>query len=297
MALAMLAKYAPDPDFREVLRRYGPRVIPPVAQSDPAPEALAALRSKAEKSWKERLAQGMLAASRESGQGTIRLIKADGIERVEALNSSSTTFVQFLPMYDLLHLGRVLGRGHTPTTGELAWAVVDGAFVVADVLSLSALQPQGAVAAEAARSELRAASREAVERAARELTEEAADAAGKAAARETAEASAERVARWWAVRQAGGLYQVLRRMPEALPHMTLQQLTRMAGPLCGKAGLRLSTWAPVRLVKDGASTLLAVPQKAWVECLGHNALAAGVGYGAMLKMEEFLQSKRPATAN
>ncbi len=42
MALAMLAKYAADATFREILRRHGPSVIPPVAQSDPAPEALAA---------------------------------------------------------------------------------------------------------------------------------------------------------------------------------------------------------------------------------------------------------------
>jgi hypothetical protein len=294
MALAMLAKYAPDPDFREILRRYGPRVIPPVAQSDPAPEALAALRTKAEKSWKERLAQGMLAASRDSGQATIRLIRADGIERVESLNSSSTSLVQFLPMYDLLHLGRVLGRGHTPTTGELAWAVVDGAFVVADVLSLSALAPQGAVAAEAARSELRAASREAVERAGRELTEEATDAAGKAVARETAEASAERVARWWAVRQAGGTYQVLRRLPEALPMLPLPELSRVARPLCARAGLRLSTFAPVRFLRDGAAIVRAIPADRGLKYLGAQLAQASVGVVGLQKMEEHLASRRPA---
>ncbi len=37
MALAILSKYAPDAGFRDILRRYGPRAIPPVAQSDPRP--------------------------------------------------------------------------------------------------------------------------------------------------------------------------------------------------------------------------------------------------------------------
>jgi hypothetical protein len=294
MALAMLAKYAPDPDFREILRRYGPRVIPPVAQSDPMPESLAVLRAKADKSWKERLALTVLAASRDSGQATIRLIRADGIERAESLNSSSTAFVQFLPLYDLLHLGRVLGRGQTPTTGELAWAVVDGAFVVADVLSLTALAPQGAVAAEAARSELRAASREAIERAGRELTEDAADAAGKAAARETAEASAERVARWWAVRQAGGTYQVLRRLPEALPRVPLPELSRVAQPLCARAGMRLSTFAPVRFLRDGAAIVRGIPADRGLKYLGAQVAQASVGVVGLQKMEEHLASRRPA---
>src|SRR5262249_58317114 len=58
MALAMLAKYAAHPDFRDVLRAYGPSVIPPIALADASPETLALLRSKRDKSFQETLAQG-----------------------------------------------------------------------------------------------------------------------------------------------------------------------------------------------------------------------------------------------
>ena len=46
MALAMLDKYATDPDFRDILRTYGAAVIPPVAQTDAGPETLAYLQSR-----------------------------------------------------------------------------------------------------------------------------------------------------------------------------------------------------------------------------------------------------------
>ena len=36
MALAMLSKYAEDKDFQKILAQYGPRVIPAIAQADPA---------------------------------------------------------------------------------------------------------------------------------------------------------------------------------------------------------------------------------------------------------------------
>src|SRR5690606_21035168 len=108
MALAMLAKYATDDKFRTILLRHGPRVIPPIAQSDPAPEALAALRAKEDKSFTEVLAQGVLAVSHDNGQATIGLIAKDGIERAEELSAGELRFYEFLPLYDLLRLGRVL---------------------------------------------------------------------------------------------------------------------------------------------------------------------------------------------
>ena len=46
MALAMLDKYAPDPDFREILRAHGAAVIPPIAQADAGPRLLAYLGAK-----------------------------------------------------------------------------------------------------------------------------------------------------------------------------------------------------------------------------------------------------------
>ena len=58
------------------------------------------------------------------------------------------------------------------------------------------------------------------------------------------QAASKRFARWWTVRSAGGLYQVLKRWPEALPRLSLAQLTEMAGPLASKAALRLPVGEP-----------------------------------------------------
>ena len=60
MALAILDKYAADPDFREILRTHGAAVIPPIAQADAGPETLAYLGAKTHRSFTESLA---LAAS------------------------------------------------------------------------------------------------------------------------------------------------------------------------------------------------------------------------------------------
>ncbi len=293
MALAMLAKYAPDPDFREVLRRFGPAVIPPVAQADTAPEVLLMLQQKSRKSLTESLAKEILSLSGDSGQATIRQIKTDGLARVEELNAANLQFYQFLPLYDLLHLAGVVGRGHSPTSGEMTWALIDGCFVVADLLSLSALQPEAAAAAEAARAEVKATTRQAARTAGRELVEEATESAAPALTRRGVEAAGGRLSRWWAVRAAGGTYQLLRRVPEALERMSLGQLTELARPLCRKAGLRLSDWAPIRLAKNGQSVLLRIPSDRWAKYVGVNALQAAGGVVAMGKMEEHLASRRP----
>ena len=122
MAAAMLAKYGFDADFQAILRCDGPAVIPPIARSDMAPEALLSLQRKERKGFSENLAQQILAISGESGQATIRQIRTDGLERVAELNRSDVPFYQFLPLYDLLHLAGVMARGHGPTGGEMAWA-------------------------------------------------------------------------------------------------------------------------------------------------------------------------------
>ena len=110
----------------------------------PRLEALALLKSKPRWSWSERLAHSVLALSGDNGQATIRLIKDDGLSRVAELEKSEVEFQQFLPLYDLLAPGqRGPSRGHSPTSGEVAWALIDGCFVVADVLSLAAVQPEG----------------------------------------------------------------------------------------------------------------------------------------------------------
>jgi len=305
MALAMLDKYASDTDFREILRTHGAAIIPPIAQADAGPETLAYLGAKTRRSLTESLALTVLFASGDTGQAMIQTIKSDGLERVAQLNQTGVQFYQFFPLYDVIHLGNVLRKGYAPTSGEMTWALVDGCFVVTDVLSLAAIQPEGVVAAESIRGEVKAAVREGVKSVGRELTESGAESAGKslarhelghgleqAAAQETSTVS-RRLARWWTVRSAGGLYQVLQRIPEALPQLSLAQLTQIAGPLSAKAGMRLSTWRPIRLLRDGAEVVLRIPPQRGLKYLSAQAIQAGVGVVGFQKMEEHMMSRRP----
>ncbi len=304
MALAMLDKYSADPDFQDILRAHGPAVIPPVARTDSGPNTINALQRKNKRSLTESLALAAIFASGDNGQATIRTIKRDGLERVAQLDQTSVQYYQFLPLYDVLHLGNVLRKGYAPTSGEAAWALVDGCFVITDVLSLVALQPEGAIASEAVRSEVKAAVREGTKTLGRDLISSGSDAAAKALVRKEAGAGlagaasggssavSKRLARWWSVRSAGGLYQVLKRWPEALPRLSLAQLTEMAGPLASKAGLRLSSWRAVRLLKDGAEVVLRIPPQRGLKYVAAQAVQAGVGVVGMHKMEEFLKSRR-----
>ena len=293
-ALAMLAKYRADEDFRAILRQYGAAVIPPVAQADAGPEALATLRAKKGRSLAESASLAVLFLSGENGQATIRTIRKDGLERVRGLNAEGVAFYQFLPLYDLVHLGGVLGRGHTPTSGELTWALVDGCFVVADLLSLAAVQPEGVAAAEAARAEVKAASRETVKALGNELAEGGLGAGTKVVARGGTEAAAGRLARWWTVRLAGGTFQVLRRLPEAVGRLGVAELADLGRPLCTKAGLRLSTWGPLRfLAAAGPEVVLRIPPGRGLKYLAAQGVQAGVGVVAFRKMEEHLASRRP----
>jgi hypothetical protein len=300
MALAMLDKYATDADFRDILRTHGAAVIPPLAQVDADPEKLAFLQSREKPSFQESLARSLLLLAGENGQATIRTIKNEGLERVASLHSTELKYYQFLPLYDVLHLGNVLRRGYTPTKGELTWALVDGCFVVADVLSLAAIQPEGVVAAEAARTEVKAATREVAKEIGRELAEEAAESAAESLTRHAAahsvESSTQRLARWWSVRLAGGTYQVLRRFPEALPRLGLDGLAELGRPLCAKAGIRLSTWRPLRFLKDGQEIILRIPPERGLKYVAAQAAQASVGVVAMHKMEEHLASRRPQSA-
>ncbi|MBV8605940.1 MAG: hypothetical protein JO034_00565 [Singulisphaera sp.] len=297
MALAMLDKYATDPDFRDILRAHGAAVIPPVARTDTGPETLAYLRSKPKPSFTESLARSVLFLSGENGQATIRTIKASGLERVAELNSTELKFYQFLPLYDLLHLGGVLCRGHAPTSGEMTWALVDGCFVVVDALSLVAVQPEGVAAAEAARAEIKAATREGIKVVGDALTEGGTQAATRALARQGSaqgvEAMTERLSRWWAVRLAGGTYQVLRRVPEALPRLGVDEVADLGRALCARAGFRLSTWGPIRLLKNGQDVLVRIPPGRGLKYLAAQAAQAGVGVVGFHKMEEHLASRRP----
>src|SRR5262249_22243412 len=142
----------------------------------------------------ETLAKMALLASSDNGQAVIRTIRKDGLERVDYLYNSKIQFTQFLPLYDVLHLGNVLRQGHSPTSGEMTWALVDGCFVVADILCLVAIQPEGAVAAEAARTEVKAAARESLRSIGRELIENGSESTGKRLASSRARRDAPAVA-------------------------------------------------------------------------------------------------------
>jgi hypothetical protein len=295
-ALAMLTKYDDHEGFREILRRDGPGVIPPIASADASPEFLAELKAKEGRSTLENVAYAMTKFSGESGQQAIELIRRDGLDRAESLGSTETAYYEFLPLYDLLHLGDVVRQGYSPTRGEYAWAVVDAGFIIADVLFLTTLQPQGAVASEIARSEVKSVAKGAVRGAGQIAKEETAELASRIAVRRSAleatDATA-RAARWWVVRSAGGLYETLKKAPAALARLDLREATEMARPFCARAGLRLSTWGPMRFVKQGEMLIRRIPPDRGLKYLALEGTQAGVGLAAIQKMEEHLSSGRP----
>ena len=85
-------------------------MIPPIAQADAGPQTIAFLQSQ-DAALVPRVAGpvGPLAAG-ENGQATIRTIQDDGLERVAELGDSALQFYQFLPLYDVIHLGNVMRR-------------------------------------------------------------------------------------------------------------------------------------------------------------------------------------------
>ena len=91
-----------------MLRKYCADVIPPIAQADASPQTIKSLQSKERRSFKESLALAALFAAGENGQAMIRTIKDDGLERVAQLSDVNVQFYQFLPLYDVIHLGNVL---------------------------------------------------------------------------------------------------------------------------------------------------------------------------------------------
>jgi hypothetical protein len=154
------------------------------------------------------------------------------------------------------------------------------------------------VAAETARSEVKAATREVVKEIGREVVEEGTESATRGLSRGAAahgvEATTERLARWWSVRLAGGTYEVLRRLPEALPQLGVEELTALGQSLCTRAGIRLSNWKPLRFLKDGQEIVRRIPPERGLKYLAAQGAQAGVGVVAMHKMEEHLASRRPA---
>ena len=179
----------------------------------------------------------------------------------------------------------------------MAWALIDGCFVVMDAVSLAAIQPEGVAASEAARAELRSAVKTATQAAGREAVEEATADLAKIAARrgvaEGVEATSGRLARWWAVRTAGGTYRVLRQFPEALPRLTVPEIADLGRALCAKANLRLSTWGPLRILEASRKFASSIPPERGLKYVAAQFAQASVGVIGIRKMEEHLSSRRP----
>ena len=79
----------------------------------------------------------------------------------------------------------------------MTWALIDGCFVVADALSLAAVQPEGALAAESIRAEVKAAAREGAKSLGRDLAETGAGSTGKTIARQSAAGGASTASKRW----------------------------------------------------------------------------------------------------
>ena len=306
MALAMLDKYAADTDFQEILRGHGAG-----GYSADRPGRLwsrdACLpRGKSKRTLTESLALAALFASGDNGQSTIRTIKNDGLERVAELDRPASVTTSSCPCTTSFTWATCCEQGYAPTTGETTWALVDGCFVITDVLSLVALparrgrrrrsSPQRGRrprCVKARRRSLAISSPAAANRPARLWSATRPHPHSRQGASQGGSAAAQRLARWWSVRSAGGMYQVLKRLPEALPRLSLTQLAEMAGPLAAKAGLRLSSWRGVRLMKNGALVVLRIPPERGLKYVAAQAVQAGVGVVGIHKMEEYLKSRRP----
>jgi hypothetical protein len=296
MALAVLEKFAEYAEFREILVRFGAAVVPPIAQSDESFRSLATLEGKSDKTIPEMMAQGVLAVSGESGQATIRMIRIDGLERAREVQTTELHFAQFLPTYDILHLGHVMARGHAPTSGESAWALVDAAFLVWDGLSLLAIQPEGAVVGEATRSSVKSAARGALQATSDEWIEGVVGAVGKRSARGSAEQAIERASRWWAVRKAGGPFRLMLERPRVLAWRPIDELVNESRPICSKWGLRLATFQPLRYMRAGEVIVRRLPRTVRPAGLAAQAAFGQVTVVAWSRMEEYLASKRQPEA-
>lgn len=286
-AAVVLEKYATDPTFRDILRNYGSAIIPPIAQTDLSPQLLSELRQKSDRSNLETLALTLMNLSGDSGQATIQMIHEDGLDRVSQVYQSELSAVELLPLYDLTHLANVLRKGYQPTSGEWTWAVVDGAFVVADVLSLTALQPEGVAVTEMTRSQVKNLGRSAV----REGAENISQAIAKTGV-QSGEQGLRRASRWWAVRTAGGLHHLYRDLPLAMQRMSLSQIDEMLRPLARRAGVSLSRFEPLRFLKNGQEVLMRIPPEKGLKYLAVESAQAGLGLAAFWKMEEHLSSRR-----
>ena len=75
--------------------------------------------------------------------------------------------------------------------------------------------------------------------------------------------------------------------------MSLEQVVSLARPLAAKAGLRLSSWKPIRLLREGATFALQIPPERGLKYVAVQMVQASVGVVGFRKMEEHMASRRP----
>ncbi len=78
--------------------------------------------------------------------------------------------------------------------------------------------------------------------------------------------------------------------------MSLTQVVDMARPLCAKAGIRLSSWKPIQLLRAGSAFPLQIPPERGLKYVAAQVVQASVGVVGFQKMEEHLASRRPRTS-
>jgi hypothetical protein len=281
-AAAVAAEKCADSDgFRRIVERDGAAAVVAVAAAVSAEENRAFLAEKSDRTWSEAFALAALRLAGDSGEQTINLVARDGINRVRFLAEPSLEYYQLLPLYDLTHLGGVMFQGYRPTRGELAWAGLDAGLVAFDALSLLALQPEGAVAAETARAGAKSATKVAAKTAAREAVEHAAESVAQRVAGRATEQLVETAAS-----HAG------RQAVAAVEQAGSASSTRLAGSLAHRIGVRLSRWEAPAFARTGCSLVMSLPARRANKYVAVNAAQAGVGVLAIEKMEEYLSTRR-----
>ena len=75
--------------------------------------------------------------------------------------------------------------------------------------------------------------------------------------------------------------------------MSLTQVTAVAKPLCTKAGMRLSAWKPIQLIREGVAVPFRIPPERGLKYLAAQMAQASAGVVGFHKMEEHMASRRP----
>ncbi len=284
-ALVILTKYGADEQFLDLLDRDGPAIIPPIARADAAGLVQLEIQQRPTRAWDDWVALGILYLNQTDGQEVLDAIAEHGLESLAAIDPFGTASGALFPLYDLLHLVQLVGQDHSSTRSALSRSVLDGCLRVLQTIRPSAI-PETNPRTDAA-STLEA--RSTVRNAARALGRDLSDAELKATYQESVRDGRD----WLAVRQAGGIYALLVRMPQVLDQLDLRDLNAIAQPLCRKAGIQLSPWSPTRYWADGREEVDAVPTQRGLGylALGEDQLA--LGCAAFHKMGEHLASRRP----